>query len=573
MRVRMAILAATAASLLLAPTSDLVAQPAQVPAPPPSMPASFSEFALPYAPYLFDFAVYAGRNLARITYRSRRYDPVTKALVVTDLSVERDGFSASVGQMRIAADGVVYEDIAVDTRDLPLDPTVREALQRLDSETITGDLILTAVSDVAAADYDVNLVLRAERIGTFDVTADLAGFHVLAPLEDMTAGGSELPTVIGSLRSGRIRFTDAGLAAVLYDIAGDRQGLTGDQARGTVAMMAGIGVASMVAGLPGGAGPEMQRRGQQWSAAAQAFLARPDRLDVTFAPAEPFDLSRLTDGEIGEADIIDLNPSAVAGTAERLTLRDPATLVAAGAPADAVLTAAEALIDGRGVPQDVARAVALVLPLAGNDNRRAIGLLGRGLAADPGVAIPQDDLTDAYVALLTGKADGLTVEDTGLDALRGRLSPEEIVAAEDEAVQLWRSAPVGQEQKRIEVAAFAARDWATVRRFAYAYYEGATMPRNLLRAYGWASIAAAGGDPLARRLRDDLSSAVGNGLVALPLDRAREATDDLWRLLVTEADSGTPAPNGPADGAPAAPSSPAPPAASVPGAPAQLPTE
>ncbi|MBB4005273.1 sel1 repeat family protein [Aurantimonas endophytica] len=575
MRLRMAKLGATIAALLLVPTSDLVAQPAPAAAVPPSMPASFSEFALPYAPYLFDFAVYAGRNLARITYRSRRYDPVTKALVVTGLSVERDGFSAAVGQIRVAADGVAYEDVAVDTRGLPLDPAVREALQRLDSETVTGDLIMTAASDVAAADYDVNLVLRAEKIGTFDVTADLAGFHILAPLEDLAEGGSEMPTVIGQLRSGRIGFTDAGLAAVLYDMAGERQGLTGEQARGAVAMMAGIGVASVVAGLSDGAGPELQRRGQEWSATAQAFLAKPDRLDVTFAPVEPFDLSRLTDGEIGEAEILALNPSAVAGIAARVPLRDPATLVGEDAPPDAVLDAAEALLEGRGVPQDVARAVALALPLAVNDNRRAMGILARGLAADPGVAIPQDELAGAYLALLIARADGLTVDDAGLVALRGRLSPEETVAAEDEAVQRWRAMPVGQEQKRVEVAAFAERDWATVRRFAYAYYEGVTMPRNLLRAYGWASIAAAGGDPLAGRLRDDLSRAVGSGLVALPLDRAREATDDLWRLLVTEANGGAAAPAGPLEGKAdtAVPASPAPPAASVPDAPARLPTE
>lgn len=565
MRVRTAMLGAMIASSLLAPGSDVSAQTASPPRP-AGMPASFSEFALPYTPYLFDFAVYAGRNIARITYRSRRYDPVTRGLVVTGLAIERDDFSARIGQMRIAADGAVYEDLAVDTRGLPLDPAIREALQRLDRETVTGDLILTVATDVAAADYDVTMALRAEGIGTLEFRADLAGFHVLAPLNDRADGRSGTPTVIGQLRSGQIGFTDAGLAAVLYDMAGARQGLSGDQARSAVAMMAGIGVASLVAGIADGGDPQLQRMAQDWSATAQAFLARPDRLDVTFAPREPFDLARLTGGAVDAADILDLNPSAAAGITENLPLRDPATLVADGAPADAVLEAAEALLEGRGVPQDVGRAVTLLLDPAGSDNRRAMGLLARALAAEPGVAIPQDDLTGAYVALLLARADGLSVEDAGLDALRARLSPEEIVAAEDDAVQRWRATPLGQDQKRVEVAAFEARDWATVRRFAYAYYEGMTMPRNLLRAYGWASIAAAGGDALATRLRDDLSRAAGSGMVALPLDRARQATDDLWRLLVSEAAGGVAAPlpadgaasNGQADAADPAPVAPAP---------------
>ncbi|HEX2019429.1 MAG TPA: hypothetical protein VGO17_10865 [Aurantimonas sp.] len=562
MRVRTALAAATAASFLLAPGSDLMAQGATSSVTRP-MPASFSDLALPYTPYLFDLAVYAGRSVARITYRSRRYDPVTRALVVTGLRIERDDFSAGIGQMRIAADGAVYEDLAIDTRALPLDREIREALQRLDRETVTGDVVVTVTSDVAAADYDVTVSLRAEGIGTLDVGADLAGFHVLAPLEGGAEGdGSGTPVIVGQLRSGRVAFVDAGLAAVLYDMAGARQGLSGDQARGAVAMMAGIGVASLVSGVAGGVGPQLQQMAQVWSAAVQAFLGRPDRLDVTFDPAEPFDLSRLTDGELSEADLLDLNPSAVAGRIEPQPLRDPALLVAEGAPAEAVLAAAEALLEGRGVPQDVGRVVTLVLPLVGSDDSRAMALLARALAVDPGATIPQDALTNAYVALLIARAEGLPVEDTGLDALRGRLSPEEIVASEDQAVQRWRTKPLGQEQKRVEVAAFEAQDWAMVRRYAYAYYEGVSMPRNLLRAYGWASIAAAGGDRLATRLRDDLSRAAGTGMVALPIDQARRATDDLWRLLVSESSGGV-APATPANGE-AGGGDPAPPTSSGP---------
>jgi len=503
-----------------------------------TLPESLFEFALPYSPYLFDLALYAGRSVAEITYDERRYDDVTGSLVVSGLRIRRDDFSADIGQMRLSADQVIYEAVAVDTRALSLEPSVRAVLQRLDRELLIGDIVMTGRSDVAAADIDWQVSVAVDGVGTLDVSGDLRGFHVLLPLDDLDGGGmGDTPVLAGRLQSAEVSFTDAGLVEALYAVFGGMQGMTADQARGTASMLAGIGVATMFSDLPGGPDPRLQELSQEWSASIQAFLARPDRVTVRLEPAEAFDLRRLiTDTPIRAADILALSPQVVTGPAPQFVLRDPDSLaLAPDADLDEVLPAARALIDGHGVPQDIAQGVALLLPAVASDNRDAIALLARALALNPRVVIPQDGLRDAYVALLLARADGISMDGDSLVAVQGRLSPEEVAAAEDDAQLRWRRTPAGKARHAVEVAAFGQRDWATIRRLAFGYYEGLETPRNGMRAYGWASIAAAGGDRIAAGLRDDLVAAVNAGRFVLPMERAKTATAELWKLLIAEA--------------------------------------
>ena len=367
------------------------------------------------------------------------------------------------------------------------------------------------------------------------------------------------PEVRGRLAAGRGSFTDRGLVAALYDVLAPQQGLTPEQAKGTVAMMAGIGIASAVSSLPGGEDPRLQEMARGWSAAVQAFLAKPGRLNVVFAPDKPFDLARLQKDGVGAAEILDLDPSVTSGPDRRIALVDPDAInLAPDAPPATTLPAATALIEGRGVPQDIARGMALALPAAGSGNRAAIGLVARALSLDPRVAIQQDQLRNVYEALLLARADHLPADDRSLDAVRSRLSPEELAAAEDEALERWRATPTGAAQKQAEMAAFRTRDWAAIRRLAFAYYEGASMPRNAMRAYGWASIAAAGGDRIAASLRDDLTVAASDGRFVVPLDRTRKAVADLWRLLIADSVEAPHAGDEPKVGAPTAKAAPEP---------------
>ena len=545
-------------SLLLAAAGPSAGQeqPAAMTVPAPQASQSLSDLLLPYSPYLFDAVVTGARSLAEVTYQSRRYDPIMRTLIVNGLEIDRDAFHMRIGQARIGAAEAVFEDVAVDTKGLPLDPTVRQVLQRLGREVVTGDIAVTVAMDAAQANYDLQADVRMDGAGRLDLQADVAGFHILVPLDELEGrDGNSSPELAGRLRSASASFTDAGLADALYEVVGAGQGMTATQARAAAAMTAGIAVASIFNGIPGGETADLTAAARQWSAAVQGFLAKPDRLAVTLRPAQPFDLSRLSSKQpIDAATILALNPSVASGAAPKLALRDPAKLtLGPNANLSDTLAVAQTLIEGRGVPQDIERAVTLLLPPARADNRAAIALLARALALDPGAKIPQDGLVGTYVALVLAKADGLRPAEQSLTAIRSRLSPAEIAAAEDDAAARWRQTPVGTQQRQAEIRAFQLQDWPTVRRLAFAYYEGVTMPRNVMRAYGWASIAAAGGDAIAARFRDELTEAVNSGRLVLPLDKAREATNDLWRLIIAEPAEAT----APAPAAPASPSAPA----------------
>ena len=528
-----------ALSFALAASTMPVAGPAMAQTPPPQNriaddPAGLADLVLPYTPYLFDFAVTAMRSFAEITYNGRRYDPITRSLVVTGLEVDRDGVHFRVGQMRVAADQVILDDVAVDTGGLPLDPTTREVLDRLGRKIVVGSLTIGLDLDAPRADYIVQATARLDGIGAFDLDADLRGFHFLAPLDQIDGGtGDDQPEVRGRLASADLAFTDMGLVPALYEVLGRQQGLNPQAARSAAAVIAGAAIAGMFADLPGGASPALQQKTRNWSAAVQAFLKTPGRLQVAFRPGEPFDLARLTDGVVDARDVEDLEPDVLDGQAVTQALLSPQALqLAPDAPLAAVMALAETLLKGRGTPQNAGRALELIMPAAMDGNRTAVALLAQAIALNPYVAIAQEKLAPTYVSLDLALAEGLAFAAESLDAIGRRLSPAEIVGAEDEAVATWRQTPVGQRQRATEIEAFRTRDWATIRRLAFAYYEGTEMPRNIMRAYGWASIAAAGGDRAAARLRDELTRAAGSGKLVLPLDRARKATDDLWALIL-----------------------------------------
>ncbi|MCQ0987777.1 hypothetical protein [Jiella marina] len=554
------VLGAVMAAVLVTGAQAQQAEPSR--APMTAQQGGVSELILPYSPYVFDLAVASARSVAEITYRGRRFDPVTRALVVTGLEVRRGPVHFRIGQMRVGAERTILDDVVIDTRRVPLEPEVRQVLQRLDREIVNGDVAIGIDANGPAADYVIQATANLEGIGALDLDADLRGFHILVPIDEFDEGmrdepfarrrGDE-PEVVGRIASASLGFTDAGLTSALYEVLGGAQGLSPEAARNTASALAGIAVASIFKDMPGGSTPELNEAARRWSAGIQAFLREPGRIAVSLRPAEPFDIARLTDGIVEAADIVALNPSVVEGVPAGVRLLDPGVLMPKpDAPLSQLLAIADTLIAGRGTPQNVERAVALVMPAAIDGNRAAVGLLAKAIAIDPHVSVPQDRLRAAYVALDLATAEGLPNAAESRLAIGRRLSPSEIVGAEDEAVAIWRKTPIGTQQRQAEVEAFRNRDWKVIRRLAYAYYEGVDMPRNIMRAYGWASIAAAGGDQIAAAFRDELTRAAGSGRLVLPLDRAREATNDLWAIIVEEGpDRGTGSSEAPAEAEPA----------------------
>ena len=509
-------------------------------------------YALPYA---FDVMVFVGRSFAVVSYGTRRYDAITGSFVITDLRITRDTFQMAIDQLRLALTETMIDGLTIDTRPLPLDPAVRDVLKQLDRETLT--LNASIVSEVDPSDGDVRfaMTVSGEEIALLEAAADLRAFHILAPIEGMTPAGQDVQ-LSGRLMSARIDLDDRGLVEAIATVLGKTNGLNAAQARDMASAMAGIGVASMFASLPGGSTPELDKAAQSWSAAVQAFLRDPNHLSIRLDPAQPFDFSTFNDGKVLAGDVLALGPSVTNGAKERLPLISNAAAAAAAEDPSQEDALSFALIEGRGLPQDIPRAVAMLEPRLLAGDASAASSLARALVLNPQAEMSQDALSRLYVAVLLARAERSGVEPGLAETLTTRLSPAELAAAEEAAAEAWGETDDGLQAAAVEAEYLAARDWATLRRIAYAYYEGIDRPRNRQRAYAFANVAAAGDDKAASLLRDKLAEARAKGEVMWSKDETAERIASMWALVLPATDATEAVEDDPASATPEIPSSP-----------------
>lgn len=514
---------------------------------------SFSEWVMPYAPMIFDVVVTFARSAAVITYDSRGYDPVTRDFVVSGLKIGRSGVDVAIDRMRINAETQLYEGIAIDTRGLPMDEEARATLRKLDSEIVRGDIVSSVRAHVPSATYDIDVKASFQNIGALGVAAKIEGFHLLVPLDEvaaelptppMTDGampddgeaaapGGDAPVVVGRLGSATLTYDDAGLTAVGFQIAADAQQLTAGELQGALATMLTPMISSLFADMPGGASPALMERAVGWSGALQAYLAKPEHIEIRFEPEEPFDLAQLKPGaQLDEAMILALNPTVTTEAGAGTALLDPGAGATLG-PDDMGL--AERLVEGVGIPQDVKRGVALALSDIAAGKPEASATVVRGIVLDPDSAVTADTAASSYVLLLIAKARGEAVPETILAAVRARLSADEVAAQENAALTQWLETDGADRQDR-ESAAIAAHDWGALRNLALDYYEGAGVPRNVTRAYAFASVAAAGGDRIATTLRDDLLAGLRDRRLAFSPAAARTDADAIWGDILSASD-------------------------------------
>ena len=510
---------------------------------------SFSQWVLPYAPVIFDVVVTFARSVAVITYQSRGYDPVTRDFVVSGLKIGRAGVDVKIDRIRINAATQLYQGIAIDTTAIPMDAEARATLKRLDSQIIRGDIISSVVADVASASYDVDIKADFQNIGALGVAAKVEGFHVLVPLDDvaaelqappMTDGempiepvpAGDAPVIVGTLDSATLTYDDAGLTAVGFAIAADAQNLTAGQLQGAIATMLLPMISSLFQDMPGGASPALMERAVGWSSALQAYLAKPEHIEISFSPETPFDLAQLKPGvRLDEKMILALNPDVSAVATESNALVDPVSGVAIGADD---MSLAERLVEGVGIPQDVKRGVALALSDIAAGKPEASAIVVRGIVLDPDSAVTADSAASSYVLLLIAKARGEAVPETILTTVRARLTPDQVAAGESAALTQWLGSD-GADQRQRESEAIKARDWSALRNLAFDYYEGAGVPRNVTRAFTFASVAAAGGDRVAITLRDDLLMGLRDKRLTFSPGAARSDADAIWQTIVQEA--------------------------------------
>lgn len=479
---------------------------------------------LPYAPFAFDLAVQAGRGFGEITYGERHYDPITESFVVSDFHIRRDAFDMTLRRLRLGQSTLSLEGIAVDTRGLPLDPPMRDALKQLDSETVTGTLALSVVRDDARSAFATNMALDLDNIGALSVQAEIDNFHLLVPLGEIVEGSETLsndPKLSGSLNSARIAYADHGLINVVSAIAAQGQGVTPGQLREGIAVMPTMSVDQWLATLPGGATPALREKALGWARTLEGFIRKPDSIALTLYPEEPVALARLQTGVVDEALLNDLNPSLSTG--------EDVLAVASAADDSTPVGAAAALAVGDSVPQNRDAAAKTLLSLASSGDEEAVLTLASLFGAGTPPAFETSDLALLYQYLIVGKALGASVSEASLTALVKVIPATNLRGAEIAAGAFFRDkTEAGKERPALTAETITGYSASGLRILAFDFYEGIDVPRDLTEAYAVALVAAAAGDPQAPSLRDSLGAAAQDKRIVVSMDEARARAAALW---------------------------------------------
>lgn len=489
---------------------------------------SLGRFLLPYSPLVFDLAVQVGRSFAVITYGTRAYDPVTQSFVVSDLHIRRGPFDFTAERFRIGEQSTQLGNFAVDLSRLDLPPDVRKGLAALGQERLSGDAVFTFKSDNARAAYDFSLGMDLPRVGQLQVSGAVDGFHILVPMDDVTAiedGGmpvSKAPTVAGTLRSFTLTYRDFGLVDAATTIAAEGQGVSPDQMRAGLAAMPLMSVNALLDGLPGGASPALRAQAEEWARMAGDFVQKKGALRLSLQPAEPVPLERFAGGVVDEALITALNPTVTSGPAA-VALALPA--VDTSTP----LGAANAAILGLGALQDREGGAAALLRLASGGDVGAAVALASAFGTDALPELGPSELPDLYQFLLVGRALGGPVSDGNLAAIATKLTPLAARTAELQAGAYFRErTDRGQNYVAATTDNIAGVSPQEIRNVAFDYYEGRKIPRDFTEAYALALLAAAAGDLPAQALRDDLARAANDKRLVLSMPDAKARAASLW---------------------------------------------
>lgn len=491
----------------------LAAAPAQAQAPAP----------IDLGPALVRLAIEAARTVAEIRYDAIVVDRHLASISVLGLVVETaagpvrlrelaltgDGLASWLPDSyrgRVAAYGVEIPDAAIGL------PEEARALLGLGGP-LAADLELESAYDLPSGVMALALGAELPGSGRLELAARLRGLHI-DPVSGEPAGRLEELT---------LAFTDGGLTERVVTGFAAQAGAAPEEVRAQLPLQLQEALAALLVGIDPAQGqrpsPALVALVDELGRAATAFMAEPGTLEVALRPAEPIGLDELRAAvEGGAIERLGVSIAALGRAAA------VAPLPAGDGPA-ALAATARRYLDGVGVPQSFARAAELArAAAAAGDSLGALieaELLASGHA---GAADPASAYAAAARAAVLGNpgAAGL------LARLEGRMSPEEIAAAQQAAIEAWEAAGAAPSFAERRAAALAGEIGA-MRALARAFATGNGVPRSYRDAYLWASLAAAAGDRPSAGLRDRLVDAAPLSPAALADAQAEAAR--LWQEM------------------------------------------
>lgn len=455
-------------------------------------------------------AIIGGRLGADVRYDALVYDPRSGMFSIEGLSVSTEQGGFELDGLRISAisnDDTAVVDVRVEFDGLTLDPerfdlppqiAMQPALLGID--VIRADGSLDVSYDVQTSDATALLNLDVENLGRVAANVELGALRLEFDLSSPRAFRRG-PTPAGEIRALSVAVENTGGFTILNALMGvpsfdeataeQLSGLVGEQIRGFF-----VGADRDPAADPSTAPQSVFAFTDMVEGAITRFLLEQDQIALSIDPAQPVriqDLEALDrvdrDAVVRVAALELFNPRLQASP----VLPAP-VIVDVNAPEVDLETRATALITGVGAPRNLDQAIELLAPAAQDGDVTALELLIRALR----VRDAEGDAAAAYAAALAAEALGSTEGGSMAAEIATTLPIEVMLLVETEALD---------ETQQPELKAAAADgDVTAMRRLALAYEQGEGVHRNHLEAYRWATLAAAGGDVAAARVRDRMAA-------------------------------------------------------------------
>jgi len=262
------------------------------------------------------------------------------------------------------------------------------------------------------------------------------------------------------------------------------------------------------------------------------FILSPNYLEVSIAPDEAINFEEL--GSIitaGDIDLLNIQTSRFRGEGD-------GRKILAKADVELLLKSQEGRIElgrrylmGDGVPQNFPKALKVLNNARSSDDPNLLYLLAlvnqRGLGVDKNV-------TNGYGFALLSAALGDGRAARILNSIESQIPQKNLSTEQAKTFKRWEKSKNISFYNQRKSAAISG-DIGAMRQLSRSFLKGVNVPRNYVKAYVWASVAAAAGDGMSRSIRDSLLAFEQSSKLSIEdLRSAQSLSENLWSSISIE---------------------------------------
>lgn len=253
-----------------------------------------------FAPGTIDGSIlYSSAHTGQISIKNKGVEVVSASSLESTMSVPDDN-SAVETTMKLSG---FKADMTQDT-----DPKAKDAIEKLELQTVSGELNVEGKWEVATGKIDVTTIsIDLVKIGRLDIALSISGYtteFIKAMNEAMKAANANPDKAAGqqamglammglmqqlTFESASVRFDDASITKRVLDYVGKQQNMSGEDLAKSVSGMIPLMMAQLNM-------PDLQN---QVTEAANAYFASPKNIEVSAEPANPVPFPQIMGAAMG----------------------------------------------------------------------------------------------------------------------------------------------------------------------------------------------------------------------------------------------------------------------------------